>query len=134
MTTRTIPEMGQWRYDAACAGHPPDVFFPDPFDRATTKAAKAICANCPVAQPCLDEALAEEIQVGIRGGRTVAERSGFRPERAARGLQGCGTQAGYDYHRRHGERPCFDCGSAHRVYVAERHAVRRGLARAGAAV
>lgn len=55
-----------WMSESACVGHPPEWWFPD--DRGiggeaaseTTRAAKAICASCPVATQCLDYALRTE--------------------------------------------------------------------------
>lgn len=69
-----------WRRQAACLGKPADLFFGS--DSETVKeqqqreaAAKAICATCPVVEPCLEEGRFEE---GIWGGLTVGERRGRR--------------------------------------------------------
>lgn len=64
--------MTDWTNRAACAAHDPEMFFPDPSDTAGQKAAKAICAQCPVRVACLEEAMA------VEGGRSVAERYGIR--------------------------------------------------------
>jgi WhiB family transcriptional regulator, redox-sensing transcriptional regulator len=60
-----------WREAGACAQADPDLFFPiSSTGRALgqiTK-AKAICAACPVRQPCLDFALEHDLAHGIWGG------------------------------------------------------------------
>jgi WhiB family redox-sensing transcriptional regulator len=69
-----------WRQNAACLGKPAHLFFGS--DTETSKeqqqreaVAKAICAVCPVVEPCLEEGRYEE---GIWGGLTVGERRGRR--------------------------------------------------------
>jgi WhiB family redox-sensing transcriptional regulator len=70
---------------AACIGIDPRVFFPDnPQTLAGKKQsanARAICARCPVTEPCLEAGLAEEW--GIWGGVDASER-GRMARRAAR--------------------------------------------------
>lgn len=64
-----------WRDRAGCAGADPDLFFPvGPADEAAVRAAKAICAWCPVRTDCLDYASAHS-QKGIWGGTTEDERA-----------------------------------------------------------
>ncbi len=64
------------------------MFFPPPhFERkdereAREKAAKAICATCPVRQPCLDYALRIREPHGIWGGLNEAERRQLLADRA----------------------------------------------------
>src|SRR5512132_340185 len=60
--------------DAACGPEDLELFYPEPGDQAAEQAAKAICAACPVRQPCLDMALATGDQHAILGGTTPAER------------------------------------------------------------
>src|SRR5512132_354874 len=60
--------------DAACGPDDLELFYPEPDDQAAEQAAKAICATCPVRQPCLDMALATGDQHAILGGTTPAER------------------------------------------------------------
>lgn len=68
-----------WRSRAACAdpevSTDRDVFFP-PNEAGTgvSDAAKAVCAECPVAGDCLWLALVERCPDGIFGGLTSAER------------------------------------------------------------
>jgi WhiB family redox-sensing transcriptional regulator len=99
-----VIEPEAWRYDAACIGHPPELFI-EPETPTAVARAKHICATCPVAAACLTAGLHEGVQVGIRGGLTVEERTGRRPE--------CGTNAGYYAHRRRREARCQLCLDAH---------------------
>jgi WhiB family redox-sensing transcriptional regulator len=50
----------------------PDVFYPVSDEEA--EAAKAVCAVCPVRQPCLEYALANRERDGVWGGATERER------------------------------------------------------------
>jgi WhiB family redox-sensing transcriptional regulator len=82
------PEQPQgWMAQAACAGTDTNLFFPGPNDKADQAAAKAVCAGCPVRDPCLDEALhgpqAASDDAGIFAGTTPADRQRLRI--AARG-------------------------------------------------
>jgi len=73
-----------WRKAGACARADPDLFFPiSSTGRALGQIAKAkaICAACPVRQPCLDFALEHDLAHGIWGGTTPAERQEQRRER-----------------------------------------------------
>ena len=69
-----------WQARAACRGPHASVFFPPPrFERkdeklAREEQAKAICANCPVREPCLAYALRIREPHGIWGGMSEAER------------------------------------------------------------
>ena len=58
--------------DAACNGQDTSVFFPvsDTF----AGAAKEICASCPVAEACLEYAIATRQSDGVWGGLTGVER------------------------------------------------------------
>jgi hypothetical protein len=72
----------EWRERAACrAGLDPDLFFPAAESGAArdaqVRAAKAVCARCPVRSECLDEALVR-IPYGIAGGLTERERQRLR--------------------------------------------------------
>ncbi|HUP86720.1 MAG TPA: WhiB family transcriptional regulator [Acidimicrobiales bacterium] len=61
-----------WRQRAACRGLSTDIFYPVSDDDADI--AKSICAVCPVAEECLEFALAEREREGIWGGATERER------------------------------------------------------------
>ncbi|MER7771551.1 WhiB family transcriptional regulator [Kitasatospora sp. NPDC096140] len=85
MTTTTNPvhhrSLGDhsWQNQAACSPTEhnlvdPETFFPGPEDTVAITAAKALCAQCPVAHACLDAALETGDTHGIRGGLTEEER------------------------------------------------------------
>ncbi len=61
-----------WRNRAACKGIDPDIFFP--VSEEDAEPAKAICAECPVREACLEHALAHREREGIWGGFTERER------------------------------------------------------------
>ena len=61
-----------WRQRAACRGVDPDIFYPVSDEEAGP--AKAICAQCPVRQPCLEHALDVRERDGVWGGATERER------------------------------------------------------------
>lgn len=62
---------------AACASEDPDLFFHE-ISSLTVKRAKAVCMQCPVRLPCLEEALANRSVQGIWGGTTDKERRRMR--------------------------------------------------------
>ena len=66
------PDEADWRNRAACIGHGPDKFFPERGHSAA--AAKEVCANCPVWQPCLEFALTTHDRLSVAGGRCEKER------------------------------------------------------------
>ncbi len=70
-----------WRQAAACRGADVDIFFPVSEDDAG--AAKAICATCPVREPCLEFALEVRQLEGVWGGLTDTERRRLRRRRQA---------------------------------------------------
>lgn len=61
-----------WSARAACHGIDPRIFFPADDDDAG--AAKAVCAECVVREPCLEYALGSREREGVWGGRTERER------------------------------------------------------------
>jgi WhiB family transcriptional regulator, redox-sensing transcriptional regulator len=67
-----ISESTEFFADAACEGADTSVFFPvsDTF----AGEAKAICATCPVAEQCLEYAIATRQGDGVWGGLTAVER------------------------------------------------------------
>jgi WhiB family transcriptional regulator, redox-sensing transcriptional regulator len=77
-----------WREEAACAETDPALFFTPPADEHETKvgkrdrirAAKAICASCPVIRDCLMWATETDDRDAILGGTTPDERKSSRPE------------------------------------------------------
>ncbi|HVV30350.1 MAG TPA: WhiB family transcriptional regulator [Mycobacteriales bacterium] len=66
-----------WREAGSCVGaDDPDVFFP--VDNDQLAPARALCRRCPVAGPCLAEALGRAEIDGVWGGTTTAERRSMR--------------------------------------------------------
>ncbi len=61
-----------WQQAARCRGIDPDVFHPQSDEEA--EEAKAICASCPVREPCLEYALVVREKLGVWGGLTERER------------------------------------------------------------
>ena len=61
-----------WAGRAACSGLDPSVFYP-PSDEEADE-AKAICAECPVQEECLEHAIAHREKNGVWGGATERER------------------------------------------------------------
>ena len=78
-----------WQGKAACRGPQATAFFPPShFERKDEKEArenraKAICATCPVRQPCLDYALRIREPHGIWGGLNEVERKQVLARRLA---------------------------------------------------
>lgn len=66
----------QWRRRAACITAPKWMFFPARGDAKTIRAAKAMCATCPVRAECLDANLMQK--AGVWGGTTERERRQIR--------------------------------------------------------
>jgi WhiB family redox-sensing transcriptional regulator len=63
-----------WRSKAACQGLDPEIFYPLSDDDLDAIPAKAVCAECPVREPCLEFALAVREKDGVWGGATERER------------------------------------------------------------
>lgn len=118
--------MSGWRQFALCRGMDPELFFPERGGDAATP--KAICRECPVQTPCLEDGLHEEH--GIWGATSAKQRRRLRGELPAtevrlqhRRTAVCGTTAGYMAHQRHKEPPCVACRQARNDWMAE---YRRG--------
>ena len=77
-----------WQFDAACRGEDSTLFFaPNYFEKREEKEArearaKAICARCPVRDPCLAYALRIREPHGIWGGLNELERRQLLRQRA----------------------------------------------------
>ncbi len=71
------PDAG-WRESAACSGVESDTFFPASEEESAARAAKKICAECPVAEACLQYALATNQAAGVWGGLDAGERRRMR--------------------------------------------------------
>lgn len=78
-----------WRSHAACRNQDPELFFPvGTTERALVqlRKAKAVCAACPVQEPCLTWALRSEPigqEAGVCAGLSEGERRALK-RRAAR--------------------------------------------------
>ena len=64
--------------DAACRHLDPALFHPAPHDNRTLKAARDVCAGCPIRLDCLALALTIPDAQGIWGGLTQSERADHR--------------------------------------------------------
>jgi WhiB family redox-sensing transcriptional regulator len=77
---------GDWQDRAACRGTDIRVFFPERGEaRGANAEARAICDECPVTAPCLEDALGRPVQIGFQGGRTARERNLILLDRAEAG-------------------------------------------------
>jgi WhiB family transcriptional regulator, redox-sensing transcriptional regulator len=66
-----------WRHDAACRGHDPEVFFPTGATGPVweeVERAKAVCRRCPVREHCLRWAIGTGQDTGVWGGLSERER------------------------------------------------------------
>jgi WhiB family redox-sensing transcriptional regulator len=69
-----------WRRAALCRDQPIAIFFP--IRGQSNKPGLAVCSSCPVKADCLAEAIAEELDHGIRGGLTARSRVAARKAQA----------------------------------------------------
>jgi WhiB family redox-sensing transcriptional regulator len=63
-----------WARDAACATADPEIFFPRERRDRDMRAAKSVCARCPVKPDCLQFSLETREESGIWGGLDEWER------------------------------------------------------------
>lgn len=120
-----------WYQQAACRGAT-HLFYPERGSTADADRARAICATCPVADPCRAAGVFEEH--GMWAGQSPNERKLIRRSMPAvcddcgrefrhagalgmhrRGMHGPfehGTPSGAQRHRARGERPCWACAEA----------------------
>jgi WhiB family redox-sensing transcriptional regulator len=61
-----------WMATGNCRDEPPATFFPN--DGVGVEIAKRICADCPVAERCLEYALENRIDHGVWGGTSERQR------------------------------------------------------------
>jgi len=61
-----------WMSEGKCRDLSPTAFFPS--DGIGVQAAQRICAECPVADACLQYALDERVDHGVWGGKSERER------------------------------------------------------------
>ena len=68
--------LAAWQTDAACRGADPNIFFLTKGIHAGP--AKAVCATCPVIEPCRNHAVTNVEPAGVWGGLTERERRRLR--------------------------------------------------------
>jgi WhiB family transcriptional regulator, redox-sensing transcriptional regulator len=83
--TNKLLQPVDWQANARCAEVDPEIFFPE--RGGSSKAARAVCAQCAVRDKCLEYALNNKEQFGIWGGTSERERRRLRKERALRRLR-----------------------------------------------
>jgi WhiB family transcriptional regulator, redox-sensing transcriptional regulator len=98
-----IADSYEWQAAAACRAADPHLFFHPEGDRGPARnkreaAALAICATCPVIQPCRRHGLNVREEHGVWGGLTENDRSamrrrGLNPAAAVRAVQAVQTAA-----------------------------------------
>ena len=74
-----------WRLSAICKDSNAELFFPigsTGHALEMIEAAKEVCTNCTVAEPCLQFALDTNQEAGVWGGFTEEERRIIRRERS----------------------------------------------------
>jgi WhiB family redox-sensing transcriptional regulator len=71
----------EWMSQAKCRNMDPAVFFPS--DGVGVQAAQRVCAECTVARPCLEYALASKIEEGVWGGASERHRRRLLRQRRA---------------------------------------------------
>lgn len=65
-----------WRDDAACLGQFTDMWFPERGQwTGANQWAQRMCLECPVRDLCLQAALEEPEQIGLRGGLSGQQRN-----------------------------------------------------------
>jgi WhiB family transcriptional regulator, redox-sensing transcriptional regulator len=77
-----VPSAGRgddWWLSALCAETDPEAFFPE--RGGSSRAAKAVCARCPVRAACLEFAIANDERFGVWGGTSEIERRQLRRRR-----------------------------------------------------
>ncbi|MHB1864689.1 MAG: WhiB family transcriptional regulator [Candidatus Saccharimonadales bacterium] len=65
-------EEAHWQERALCKDYPNELFYSEV--KADQIEAKALCAECPVKKPCLEQALRIKDEYGIWGGTDPKER------------------------------------------------------------
>src|SRR3954464_2158277 len=63
-----------WRQYARCLGADPEIFYPPTESDDGSLEAKAVCAVCPVREPCLEHAITHREKQGVWGGLDERER------------------------------------------------------------
>ncbi|MGH3468908.1 MAG: WhiB family transcriptional regulator [Thermocrispum sp.] len=71
----------QWAESALCAQTDPELFFPERGQIDVLRAAKRVCAECPLQVECREYAIQRGEPFGVWGGTTERERRRIRTER-----------------------------------------------------
>lgn len=79
MNSPNLPVPPAWMAEGVCAQTDPDAFFPE--KGVPANAAKAVCADCPVREMCLQYALENDERYGIWGGMSEHQRRKLRKGR-----------------------------------------------------
>lgn len=137
---------GEWAShpDRHCRGLDPNIFIVERGDHKSLEAVRAICDGCPVKTECAEFAIDDASVIGVWGGLSAKERRNIRRQRAAingprrpgpkpGGWASCGTNSGYNRHRREGTVICQQCRLAHNAYYAEAKRRRRAEGKGRAA-
>lgn len=77
-----IQQVLSWQAHARCHEVDPEIFFPE--RGGSSRAARAVCNNCPVQEECLRYALTNREQFGIWGGTSERERRKLRKLKLAK--------------------------------------------------
>ena len=82
-------DIWDWQLSGACRGEDPDAFFhPEgergPAREARERAAKAVCAACPVLTQCAAHALAVREPYGVWGGMSEDDREAIYQQQRRR--------------------------------------------------
>ena len=86
MNTMLSTDRKRWSQEAVCVDYPK--LFGSDLTKATIKAAKGICAMCPVKNLCFEWALANEAE-GVFGGSTTSERKDLGKDRLLAAQKAC---------------------------------------------
>ena len=121
-----IAQRADWMDDGACRGEDPNWWHPPRGGNTDTLKAKAICADCPVRDACLQWAIDNGERLGIWGGVSIAQhRRGRQSDDPTRrpvyvlGQIAHGTLAGYSAERRRGLPTCQACRDARNAARAQ---------------
>lgn len=118
------PIQTPWADQAACRGMDPGLMFPARGEDA--RAAKAVCATCPVRAECLDYALSNGEYYGIWGGKSEKERKSLRRalNTGTGPCPGCGGPSTQAWNQSRAAL-CVDCRRARQRAASARHRVSR---------
>ncbi len=75
----TPDQRESWMDLGLCTQTDPEAFFPE--RGGSARAAKRVCASCPVQEQCLEYALRNDERFGVWGGLSERERRRLKRER-----------------------------------------------------